>query len=150
MDANRDAIVALAQKYLPYDDMANTLVTYIGDQRQSCAAGLAGGLIPVGLAASDWSPLHLCTHAFLAGTQALLQRLNDKAPAPEVETLYARVFEQGGLVGCVYSTRRFNTNDIVHVDLPDMPHLPDSLIMAGGLLVGLLLLYRSRRRWRHT
>jgi hypothetical protein len=150
MDANRNAVVALAQKYLPYDGMANTLISYIGKQREACAYGLAGGFIPVGLAASEYSPLHLCTHAFLAGTQALLQQLNSKAPADEVKTLYGKVFAEGGIIGCAYSAKTFNTDDIVHVDLPDIPRLPNSLAIGGGLFVGLLLFYRSRRRWQRT
>jgi hypothetical protein len=150
MDANREAIVAMAQKYLPYDDTANTLVAYIGEQREACAYGLAGGVIPVGLAALEASPLHLCTHAFLAGTQALLQRLNDKAPTDEVKALYVKVFAEGGLVGCAYSDRRFNTGNIIHVGLPSIPRPPDGLLIVGGLSVALLLHYRSRRRWQRA
>lgn len=148
MDANRAAIVTLAQKHLPNDTMALALTDYIGKQRRACFTNLAGGLIPVGLAAAERSPLHLCTHAFLAGTQALLQRLNDKAPTAEVQALYAKVFAEGGLVGCVYSATTFDTN---RIEYPPVLNPHDMLELYGiAAIFGLIILApglpRARRR----
>jgi hypothetical protein len=151
MDAARADIVALSQQLLPHDPTAQTLRDWVAEQRAACLYGL----VRADWAGAEGSPLHLCTHAFLAGTEALRQLLLLKAGENlDVQGLNTRVTTALLLADaaplCRYSGRSFDTAEVIHPHL-DL-HFDGSESSTGGtaafVILALLLYVRHRRATR--
>ncbi|HEX2859829.1 MAG TPA: hypothetical protein VHP58_06510 [Alphaproteobacteria bacterium] len=147
MDANRPAIVALAEKLLPTDTEVVALRHFIIAQRRACM----GGVVPAFYAGMEGSPFHLCTHAFLAGTQALLKRLELVAGHRlDVQVLSEQVkmdlLADGAGPVCVNSATSFNTDTIHGVDWPDLKHPSRSTLVVVFGFVFLFVVVHFRRR----
>ncbi len=115
-------------------------------------------------ACGDWSrarvedessPFNECSHAYLAGTKALLMHLltmpGDRAPvralADRIELEMMR--NNASLDLCRYSDEPFDTADIVGPHWGEIPFHPKSVLslagVAGAALAGLWLAARPRR-----
>lgn len=117
LEANRSAVVALAAKVAAADPVANELRGFVGEQFAACWYGL----VPYAVA-DTVSPFHACSHAYLAGTKALLMRLQVLAPEDAaVAALSAKVdadlFTYGrGMAMCLNSADTFNTARVTPPD----------------------------------
>jgi hypothetical protein len=122
MNANRPAIVALAAQAAPDDAIASQLSAYVGQQYRACFWGAFG----VGIADTE-SPLHVCTHGYLAGTQAMLIRLRDAAGAnPAVQAMVNKVelemlANTASLSICSASATPFNTAQVLGPQWSTLP-----------------------------
>lgn len=117
LESNRAAVVALAAKVAPADAVANKLRAFVGEQFAACGYGL----VPYAVA-DTLSAFHACSHAYLAGTKALLMRVGELAPADaDVKALNAKVdadlFAYGvGVAMCLNSAEGFDTARVVPPD----------------------------------
>ncbi len=153
LNDNRAAIVALAQQVAPDDSIAMQLRGYISQQRAACL----WGVMPLSIADTE-SPFHLCMHGYLAGTKALLMRLQDVAGTnAAVQALADKVNLAilydggGGLALCLNSDTAFHTADIIRPQWADVPRHPvtlATLVLPFVLLFGALLWPLRQRRLR--
>jgi hypothetical protein len=153
LNDNRAAIVALAQQVAPDDSIATQLRGYISQQRAACL----WGIMPLSIADTE-SPFHLCMHGYLAGTKALLMRMQDVAGTnAAVQALAEKVNLAilydggGGLALCLNSDTAFHTADIIRPQWADVPRHPVTLatfVCPFVLLFGALVWPLRQRRLR--
>lgn len=144
---HRSAIVALAATV--EDATLAELSNYVKAQHRACLFGI----MPASMS-DQLSPFHTCTHATLAGTQAMLERLKQLMPnAPELQALNAKVeaslLEAGGLSLCLNSDQRFNTAQVIGPNWPDVPNHRVSALTLGLPMLLLMLAgvaFATRRR----
>ncbi|WP_041802779.1 hypothetical protein [Rhodopseudomonas palustris] len=151
-DANRAAILALAERQPVPQQRFSRILNYARIQYTICLWGLMPGAID-----NDDSPFNECAHAYLAATRALLTAINETAaPSREAQALAAKVDRElllnGTLVLCSFSAETFDTADVVLPHWSEMPgHLP-SLAALGSLALaafgGIALALRAGRRRR--
>ena len=149
--AHRAAILDLADRRDPPDRDLLWLRAYVSLQVFACGWGLVPGSLE-----SETSPFNECTHAYLAGTRALLLHLQrmpgDHAAANALrQTIDAEMLNNNAsMILCRYSDEPFNTADIVFPRwsnlLSDLPSLTTfaALAVAGALTAGLI--WRTARR----
>ncbi|MBB5047877.1 hypothetical protein HNR60_002634 [Rhodopseudomonas rhenobacensis] len=152
LDANRAAILALAERQPQRDERFSRILNYARIQYAICLWGLMPGAID-----NDDSPFNECAHAYLAATRALLSAMSETAPpAAEAHTLAAKVDRElllnGTLELCSFSGETFNTADVVQPHWTDVPgHLPSLAVLGSVALAaigGVALAARPGRRRR--
>ncbi len=150
LDANRAAILALAERRPQPGERFSRILNYARIQYTICLWGLMPGAID-----NDNSPFNECAHAYLAATRALLSAMSETAPpSSEAQALAAKVDHElllnGTLTLCSFSGETFNTADVVQPHWAEVPgHLP-SLAVFGAIAVAAsgaaALTLRPRRR----
>lgn len=148
--AHRPAILKLADAQTPTDPDLRRLKGYVDLQTFACLWGLIPGAVE-----DESSPFNECSHAYLAGTRALLMHLlslpGDNAA---VRTLADRIEldmlqNNASLVLCRYSDEPFDTAEIIGPHWGEIPFHPMSRFLFGGaalLAFGLFWMWAPRRR----
>jgi hypothetical protein len=132
--ANRSAILQLAAAKTPTDPTMRRLEGYISIQFFACLWGLAPGGVN-----DDASPFNECSHAYLAGTRALLLHLltmpgDRTAVRALVDKIEMEMLANGAsLVLCRYSDERFDTAEIIGPRWSEIPFHRASLFSLAGL-----------------
>ena len=149
--ANRPAILRLAADQTPTDPTLRRLQGYVSLQTFACLWGLVPGAVE-----NESSPFNECSHAYLAGTKALLMHLlampGDRAPVRALaDTIELEMMRNNASLDlCRYSDEPFDTADIVGPHWSDIPSHPKSALslagVAGAALSCLWLAVRPRRR----
>lgn len=132
--ANRSAILELAAEQTPTDPMMRRLQGYINLQTFACMWGMIPGSVD-----DENSPFNECSHAYLAGTRALLMHLlamhGDRATvralAEKIE--FEMLQNKASLVTCRYSDEPFDTADIIGPHWNEIPCHPMSCFWLGGM-----------------
>ncbi len=148
MDRYQRSIVALAAREISPDVATRTLYNFVNLQFAYCL----WGLIPGALTSED-SPFNGCSHAYLAGSKALLEQLQRSSSDPaEANQLAARIQsdmqrEETGALICRNGVHTLNTAEIVFPEWSGIAFNP-LLTLLGfivfGTLAGLFLLNRSK------
>lgn len=146
---NMAAILAVADRQTGLDETARRLRAFVDWQYFFCFRGLVPGSLK-----DEESPFNECSHAYLAGTQALLLELRQtRGDRAEVRALVDKVGldmirNNAALVLCRFSSEAFNTADVVSPRWSEVPAHPPSLATFGGLafLIGGALWLGLRRR----
>ncbi|QEN89795.1 hypothetical protein FZC33_27315 [Labrys sp. KNU-23] len=147
--ANMPDILALADRQTGLDETARRLRAFVDWQYFFCFRGLVPGSLK-----DEESPFNECSHAYLAGTQALLLELRQtRGDRAEVRALVDKVGldmvrNNASLVLCRFSGEAFNTADVVSPRWSEVPGHPPSLATFGSLafLIGGALWLGLRRR----
>ena len=147
--ANMPDILALADRQTALDETARRLRAFVDWQYFFCFRGLVPGSLK-----DEESPFNECSHAYLAGTQALLLELRQtRGDRAEVRALVDKVGldmirNNASLVLCRFSGEAFNTADVVSPRWSEVPGHPPSLATFGSLafLIGGALWLGLRRR----
>ena len=147
--ANMPDILALADRQTRLDETARRLRAFVDWQYFFCFRGLVPGSLK-----DEESPFNECSHAYLAGTQALLLELRQtRGDRAEVRALVDKggldmVRNNASLVLCRFSGEAFNTADVVSPRWSEVPGHPPSLATFGGLafLIGGAVWLGLRRR----
>ncbi|MFC2250338.1 hypothetical protein ACETRX_11995 [Labrys portucalensis] len=147
--ANMPDILALADRQTGLDETARRLRAFVDWQYFFCFRGLVPGSLK-----DEESPFNECSHAYLAGTQALLLKLRQtRGDRAEVRALVDKVGldmvrNNASLVLCRFSGEAFNTADVVSPRWSEVPGHPPSLATFGGLafLIGGAVWLGLRRR----
>lgn len=149
--ANRPAILKLAAGQDPTDPTLRRLQGYVSLQTFACLWGLVPGAVE-----DESSPFNECSHAYLAGTKALLMHLlampGDRAPVRALaDTIELEMMRNNASLDlCRYSDEPFDTADIVGPHWSEIPSHPKSALslagVAGAALSCLWLAVRPRRR----
>ena len=145
--ANRAAILNLAARQMPTDRVMRRLQGFISIQFSACAWGLVPGSL------EEDSPFNECTHAHLAGTQALLLHLQGMpGDRTAVHALVERIeldmlANDAALVLCRYSDEPFNTAEVVY------PRWGDATASTAGVVTAACFMLAGcgawwRVRWR--
>jgi len=148
MDRYKDSIVALAAREISPDVATRTLYNFVNLQFAYCLWGLVPGAL-----ANEDSPFNGCSHAYLAGSKALLDQLQRSSSDPaKANQLAARIQsdmqgqETGALI-CRNGVSTLNTAEIVFPEWSGTAFNPLLTLLAFivfGTLAGLLLLNRSK------
>ncbi|MEW9306636.1 hypothetical protein [Labrys neptuniae] len=147
--ANMPDILALADRQTGLDETARRLRAFVDWQYFFCFRGLVPGSLK-----DEESPFNECSHAYLAGTQALLLQLRQtRSDRAEIRALVDKVGldmvrNNASLVLCRFSGEAFNTADVVSPRWSEVPGHPPSLATFGGLafLIGGAVWLGLRRR----
>lgn len=148
MDRYKDSIVALAASQISPDVATRTLHNFVNLQFAYCL----WGLVPGALTHED-SAFNGCSHAYLAGSKALLDQLQRSSSDPaEANQLAARIQsdmqrEETGALICRNGVEPLNTADIVFPEWSGIAINPLLTLLAFigvGILAGLFLLNRSK------
>jgi hypothetical protein len=149
--ANRAAILKLAAAQTSIDPTLRRLQGYISLQTFACLWGLVPGAVE-----DESSPFNECSHAYLAGTKALLMHLlampGDRAPVRALaDTIELEMMRNNASLDlCRYSDEPFDTADIVGPHWSEIPSHPKSALslagVVGAALSGLWLAVRPRRQ----
>ncbi len=133
---HRVAILDLAAQQIPTDAVMRRLEGYVSLQ---FFASL-WGVVPASIS-QESSPFTECSHAYLAGTNALLLHLqtmpgNHAAVTALIRTIELEMLAHGAsLVLCRYSDEAFNTSEVIGPRWSDIPFDPPCLLISAGLLV---------------
>ncbi len=110
---NMPAILAVADRQTGLDETARRLRAFVDWQYFFCFCGLVPGSLK-----DEESPFNECSHAYLAGTQALLLELRQtRGDRADVRALVDKVGldmvrNSAALVLCRFSGEAFNTADV--------------------------------------
>jgi hypothetical protein len=132
--ANRSSILQLAEAQTPTDPTMRRLQGYISLQFFACLWGLAPGGVD-----DETSPFNECSHAYLAGTRALLLHLlsipgDRTAVRALVDKIEMEMLANGAsLILCRYSDESFDTADIMGPRGSEIPFHRASLFSLAGL-----------------
>jgi hypothetical protein len=143
------SILDLAERQIGTDENFRRVLNYAHVQKAYCAHGLMPGSIN-----DETSPFNQCSHAYLAATLDVLQRMSALTTrSPSVDDLVRRIdvemLEDGAALAlCQYSSQFFNTALILAPDWSAvLVHPPSLVAIAGSVLLCLALaLVRLRRR----
>ncbi len=148
--AHRSEILELASEQTPTDPTMRRLQGYIHLQSFACMWGMIPGSVN-----DESSPFNECSHAYLAGTRALLMHLltmegdraRVRALADKIELEMLQ--NNAALVLCLYADEPFDTADIVGPHWREIPFHPTSVITLAGLAMtimgGVWLVARPKR-----
>jgi hypothetical protein len=134
--AHRPEILKLAAEQTPTDPTLRRLQGYVALQTFACLWGLAPGAIE-----DESSPFNECSHAYLAGTKALLMHLltlpGERAPA--VRALADRIEldmmqNNASLVLCRFSDEPFDSAELIGPNWSAIPFHPASLLALASVL----------------
>jgi hypothetical protein len=131
--ANKSAILKLAAEQTPTDPTLRRLQGYINLQFFACMWDIIPGSVN-----DESSPFNECSHAYLAGTRALLMHIltmpGDHAPVRTLADKIELDMLQNGasLVICRYSDELFDTAEIVGPHWSEIPFHPVSFISLVG------------------
>lgn len=143
----RTAIVDLAAKQVHTDDVLRRLLNFTNIQFAYCFWGLIPGAL-----SDEASPFNECTHAYLAGSKALLMHLQnvaedrDAANRLAMQINEAMMYERSSLQLCQNSLGTFNTAEIVYPDWAAQGLTPISAMVLSGLALGFAAGLGCRRR----
>lgn len=143
----RHAIVNLAAKQVHTDDVLRRLLNFTNIQFAYCFWGLVPGAL-----SDEESPFNECTHAYLAGSKALLMHLQnvaedrDAAHRLAMQINEAMMYERSSLQLCQNSLGSFNTAEIVYPDWAAQGLTPISAMVLSGLALGFAAGLGCRRR----
>ena len=133
---HRTAILDLAAQQIPTDAVMRRLEGYVSFQFFACLWGVVPGSL-----SQESSPFNECSHAYLAGTKALLLHLqtmpgNHAAVTALVRSIELEMLAHGAsLVLCRYSDEAFNTSEVIGPRWSNMPFDPPCLLISAGVLV---------------
>ncbi|MBS0232115.1 MAG: hypothetical protein JSR99_01370 [Proteobacteria bacterium] len=150
MTRYRSAILALADSRVSPDSVTRTLQNFVHLQFAYCL----WGLVPGSLSYED-SPFNGCSHAYLAGTKALLDQLRQaedtRAKADDLAEEINRAMVQTGaaLEICSNSFAPFNTAEIVMPEWSNISFNPLGLLL-GFIILGATALAFAMSRIRRT
>jgi hypothetical protein len=144
-------ILALVDRQTDLDETGRRLRSFVDWQNFFCFRGLVPGSLK-----DEESPFNECSHAYLAGTQALLLHLQKThGEQPEVRALVDKIGldmtrNNASLVLCRFSSEDFNTADLIAPHWGEVVSHPPSLATFGGLalLLGGGVWFGLRRRSR--
>ena len=148
MDRYRGAIVALAARESRPDVATRTLYNFVNLQFAYCLWGLVPGALT-----NEDNPFNGCSHAYLAGSKALLDRLQRSSSDPAAANLLAARIqsdmqrEETGALICRNGVEPLNTADIVFPEWSGIAINPLLTLLAFivfGTLTGLFLLNRGK------
>lgn len=148
MDRYKDSIVALAAREIGPDVATRTLYNFVNLQFAYCLWGLVPGAL-----SNEDSPFNGCSHAYLAGSKALLDQLQRSSSDPaEANQLAARIQldmqrEETGALICRNGVDSLNTAEIIFPELSGTAFNPLLTLLAFivfGTLAGLFLLNRGK------
>ncbi|MBS0269228.1 MAG: hypothetical protein JSS54_09635 [Proteobacteria bacterium] len=148
MHRYKDSIVALAAREISPDVATRTLYNFVNLQFAYCLWGLVPGALT-----NEDSPFNGCSHAYLAGSKALLDQLQRSSSDPtEANQLAARIQsdmqrEETGALICRNGVATLNTAEIVFPEWSGTAFNPLLTLLAFivfGTLAGLFLLNRSK------
>ncbi|WP_448953768.1 hypothetical protein [Labrys neptuniae] len=131
-------ILALVDRQTDLDETGRRLRSFVDWQNFFCFRGLVPGSLK-----DEDSPFNECSHAYLAGTQALLLHVQKThGEQPEVRALVDKIGldmarNNASLVLCRFSSEDFNTADLIAPHWSEVASHPPSLATFGGL--GLIL-----------
>ena len=153
--AHQAAILALAERHNPPDRDLLWLRAYVSLQVFACLWGLVPGSLE-----SETSPFNECTHAYLAGSRALLLHLQSMPGDHTAADALRRTIDtemlnnHASMILCRYSDEPFNTADVVFPQWSSLPADLPSLATFGALAVAAggtgVLLWRTASRRRKT
>jgi hypothetical protein len=151
--AHRAEILKLAADQTPTDSVQRRLQNYVELQYFACLRGMVPGAIE-----DESSPFNECSHAYLAGTKALLMHLlTMPGDRTAVRALADRIEQDmrqnnASLVLCRFSDEPFDSAEIVGPNWRDIPFHPASLLSLAGVVLAatsaFLLAARSRQAAR--
>ncbi len=147
--ANMPDILALADRQTGLDETTRRLRAFVDWQYFFCFRGLVPGSLK-----DEESPFNECSHAYLAGTQALLLQLRQtRGDRAEIRALVDKVGldmirNNASLLLCRFSGEAFNTAEVVSPRWSEVPAHPPSLATFSGLalLIGAGFWFGLRRR----
>lgn len=151
---NLPAIRAVADRQIPTDRVMRQLQGFVNFQSFACMWGIVPGSL-----SDEGSPFNECTHAYLAGAQALLIHLQDmhggdrvavRALGNKIELEMLK--HNASLVMCRYSDEPFNTGDVIPPHWTEIPGHRPSLMTFGGVVLfvfGSIAILVGRRADRH-
>jgi len=151
---HKTAILDLANQQIRLDADARTLQNFINLQFTYCLWGLVPGSL-----SNEENPFNACTHAYLAGSKALLHRLERSSPnSTAVRELAMRISvdmirENSALEICANGVDPFNTADIIMPEWSGITINPIVLLysmIAFMVTAGLFAIHFARRRTRST
>ena len=138
----RSDILALAQRQLRTDPTLRRLMGFVSLQHFACLWGLVPGSLT-----DEASPFNECSHAYVAGTRALLAHMGtmpgDQSAAKTLEARIAADIAADPVFAalCANSSETFDSGMIIGPDWGLVPsHLPT-------VLTGLLLLALAAGAW---
>ncbi|CAM5761367.1 hypothetical protein LMIY3S_00115 [Labrys miyagiensis] len=134
------AIIALAEKQTSTDETLRRLLNYTKVQNTYCLWGLVPGAIT-----DEESSLNLCSHAYLAGSWALLQHLRARpdARAPAAEIIAAIEKDRSAspmLILCQSSAETFHTGEFI---VPLRPTVAAGWLLSLAVMGGLAIVFAS-------
>lgn len=144
----KDSIMALAARQISPDLATRTLYNFVNLQFAYCLWGLVPGALT-----NEDSAFNGCSHAYLAGSKALLVQLQRSSSDPaEANQLAARIQsdmqrEDSGALICRNGIEPLNTAEIVFPEWSGIAVNPLLTLLAFivfGTLAGLFLLNRSK------
>ena len=130
---NRAAVLELAARQIPTDPTMRRLEGFINLQFFDCMWGIMPGSVE-----DENSPFNECSHAYLAGTRALLLHLESMpGDRTAVRALINKIevemlTNNASLILCRYSDEPFNTAERIEPHWRDIPYHPPSLAMFTG------------------
>jgi len=148
IDRYKDSIVALAARQISPDVATRTLYNFVNLQFAYCLWGLVPGALT-----NEDSAFNGCSHAYLAGSKALLEQLQRSSSDPaEANQLAARIQsdmqrENSGAVICRNGVELLNTADIVFPEWSGIVFNPLLTLLAFivvGTLTALVLVNRRK------
>lgn len=147
---NLGAILDVADQEFAPDPTTQKLQSFISLQYFFCFRSWMPGSVT-----DEDSPFNECSHAYLAGAQALLLHLKSlPGRRRAVEALASRIelemlSNNTSLVLCRYSDEPFNSSEVLMPHWADFPSHPPTMMAIGGfamtLLAGCWALARSGR-----
>jgi hypothetical protein len=145
--ARRSEILKLADAQTPTDPVMRRLQGYISLQTFACM----WGMIPGGVD-DESSPFNECSHAYLAGTRALLMHLLSlpgdqaavRALADRIELEMLQ--NNASLVLCRYSDEPFDTAEIIGPHWDEILFHRPSCFLFGGAALFALVCFRLAAR----
>ena len=133
MAAEAGATRRVAEQLLWDDRDGRRLLQFLEYQSFACLWGRVPGSIT-----DENSPFNRCAHAYLAGVQALLVRLQlVRGDHAAVRRLTQAIADDPMAAAplCQFSAEGFWTGTIIGPDWPDLLHHPEVLTWFGGLLL---------------
>jgi hypothetical protein len=147
---NLTAIRALADAQFPTDPVMRRLQGYVSLQSFACLWGWVPGSLT-----DESSPFNECSHAYLAGAQALLLHIrhmpgHGAAADALVAKVEAEMLANGAALSlCRFSDEPFNTAAVLFPRWRDAPrHAPTALFLGGWLALLFAGAATGVRLWR--
>ncbi|WP_413991569.1 hypothetical protein ACMDCR_05590 [Labrys okinawensis] len=132
---NLDAILDVADQEFAPDPTTQKLQSFISLQYFFCFRSWMPGSIT-----DENSPFNECSHAYLAGAQALLMHLKAlPRRRPAVEALSSKIelemlSNNTSLVLCRYSDEPFNSAEVLMPHWADIPSHPPTMLAIGSFV----------------
>lgn len=138
----RSAILQLGSRQISPDLETRTLQNFVNLQFTYCLWGLVPGSLT-----NENNPFNDCSHAYLAATKALLDRLQRKSDNPAAARELAMRIDtdmlraQSALEICIHSVEPFNTAEIIMPEWAGVVFNPFVLLVYAISLVAVAALF---------